>query len=304
MSRGVGLSRAGSHAAWVVVSVGAATPRQPWLDLWALAASAVGSAVVSAAASEDVTVDSGAGVVALATADSAVVLVVAAVMVAVVVIALAAPTAAHPTRPADRAAVMVVATTGGMDPEVVGMAVTAAHAHMMTDLVEATATATPGRRAATWSRSGPAARVVGITAAETTTGPETTTTPGSAATRVATKILESCVATNKTILRRLVVGIISSVAPSLSFFSFAWFVSTVRLSRGFFWPSQSIFHQQPGRNSTTTDGQQNSAWDRHPAQGNLVTSTILQSTRPRPCIPYQLVERPTNPFCLRVLVTN
>ncbi|KAL2156415.1 hypothetical protein VTH82DRAFT_1160, partial [Thermothelomyces myriococcoides] len=65
--------------------------------------------------------------------------------------------------------------------------------------VVATATAAPGKLAATRSLSDPAeaeaARMVGTTAAEITTGPGTTTTPGNAATRAATKSRGSCDAT-------------------------------------------------------------------------------------------------------------
>jgi hypothetical protein len=134
------------------------------------------------------------------------------------------------THPADLAVVATAAATAiGTAPEeegVVGMAVTvAARAHMMTDLAaEASATATPGSLAATWSPSdrAAAARMVGTAAAvaETTTGPETTTTPGSAASTAATKTPGSCDATNKT-GSCLVVGI--------TFFTVVFFVSPIRL---------------------------------------------------------------------------
>lgn len=111
-------------------------------------------------------------------------------------------------------AVLAVATTGGAAPDlVVGMAVKAAVAHMTIDpaaeaSVAATVvavTATLDSPAATWSPSGLVEKMVGIATmaaatveVETTTGLETTTTLGSAASTVATKTPGSCDATNKT----------------------------------------------------------------------------------------------------------
>jgi hypothetical protein len=190
---------------------------------------AVGSVVDLEAASEAATVDSEeVAEEALATADSVLAATevaamaageVTAALVVLTVVILLVP----PMRLVDPAEASVeasaVATADGTAPEVpeaVGMAArAAAHAHMMTDLAEATVTATPDRPAATWSPSDRAARMVGMPraatackAAETTTGPETTITtiPASAVTREATKIPESCDATNKTTQRRLVVG--------------------------------------------------------------------------------------------------
>lgn len=136
------------------------------------------------------------------------------------------------------------------------MAVTvAAHAHMMTDLAAeaSAATATPGSLAATWSLSGraAAARMVGTAAAvaEITTGPETTTTPGSAASTAATKTPGSCDATNKT-GPCLVVGI--------TFFTVVFLVSlirpvpTMRVSR----PAKTSTRRQPKERQFLASSQQ------------------------------------------------
>jgi hypothetical protein len=133
-----------------------------------------------------------------------------AILAAVEAIAVSAAPAGLPTRQAAPVVVdMAAAITDGTGPEaVVGMVVKAAHAHMMTDLEEASETATPDSLAATWSLSGRAARMVGTPAAEITIGLKTTTTHGNAATRVVamSPTPEGFDATDKT-LRCLVVGI-------------------------------------------------------------------------------------------------
>jgi hypothetical protein len=284
MSKEAGLSRAGSLAAWVVVSAAADTLRQRWLDQWDPAVLAVGSEAALAAASEDAIVASEAVVaLTIVAADFAVEATAAGLATVVVVIALAvtvasvaiaalvviaaseALTAAPLMRLAGPAVALAVATIDGTAPEAVGMAVTAAaHAHMMTDLVEvsAAATATPGRAAATWSPSGLAARLVGITAAATTTGPETTTIPGSAALRVATKIPESCDATNKTI-RRLVVGISS--------FTVLLLISLVHHLGNEGKPALVVTKHPPVRKKLYAT---NPAWNPKSSQGNLCIHRI------------------------------
>jgi len=232
-------SRAGSRVVLAVAWEAEATPRPcppgPWVPV-ALAVkaasvaalaeasevvNAVGSAVVSAtAAVEDSGADSEIVVVDSATVDS--------IAAAAVTATSAAPTASRPRTHqmalgvvATAAVKAVSATTGeaalALDTAV-GMAVKAAVAHMTIDPVaEASvgAIATPDRRAATWSPSDLAVRTVGIATrvaaaeAETLTGQETTTIPGSAVSRAATKIPGSCDATNKTD-DRLVVGINTS----------------------------------------------------------------------------------------------
>lgn len=220
-SRGAGQSKAGSRAASEAVSAAVVTPRRPWPGRWVPADLVVGSGAASAVASgEDAIGDSGVAASATAAGSGpAPVAPAAADMVAGIVVS-----AVPPTRLADPVVVaMAGATTGvtALGEGAVGMAETAARAHMMTDLAAvATATAILGRLAATWSRSGPAVagRMVGTTAVavETTTGPGITTTPGNVVTRAATKTPGSCDATNKT-GSCLVVGITFFTVVSLVF---------------------------------------------------------------------------------------
>jgi len=180
-------------------------------------------AAVSVADSEIVAADSAIAAEDSATAVVGLVIVVIAVIAAATGLS-AARTASlprmHQTALAAVAmevamAASAAATTGGAAPDlVVGMAVKAAVAHMTIDpaaeasvvaTVVAVVTATLDSPAATWSPSGLVEKMVGIATmvaatveAETTTGLETATTLGSAASTVATKTPGSCDATNKT----------------------------------------------------------------------------------------------------------
>jgi hypothetical protein len=216
--------RDGSHvvsvAAWVAEGTPRPCPRVLWVPA-ALAAKAA-SAEASVEASEAVSAADSVEVSATAAAeDSGVALETVVVdsatadLIAAVIATSAAPTASLPRmRQMDPAVVATAAvtvasvTTGEAALDTAGgMAVKVAAAHMTIDPVaedSVEATATPDRRAATWSPSDPAARTVGIATmaaaveAGTTTDQETTTTPGSAASRAATKIQGSCDATDKT----------------------------------------------------------------------------------------------------------
>ena len=171
----------------------------------------LGAAAEAASAATVATVASvAAASVAVGAATSAAV--GAATLAAVGVVTLVAEGAAtegrmvslpRPTPLADReagTAVVVTAaaavTTGGTSlssavVRAVGMAVREVVAHMMIDLeAAASETVTTGGQAATWTLSDP--ETVELVAAETTTGPETTTR-ASAAMRVGdTKILGNC----------------------------------------------------------------------------------------------------------------
>jgi hypothetical protein len=251
MLREAAQSRDGSHAASEAALEAEDIPRQCRSDPWdqvalakgSVAASVVGSAADSAAVTEATVASVAAAtlvVVAGAGSAEASVAVVAAAIVTSAVGAAAAEAVTAVVRMATRrqmrlmALVVVVsalleeAVTGeiSLDP-VVGMAVREVAAHLMTgpeateaiEAIEATeaivaATETTDKPEATWSRCALVASM-DTEAAETTIGPETMTA-ASVATRAATRIPGSCVATNRTIPRIVLWWVCQSIFVTFS----------------------------------------------------------------------------------------